>query len=356
MRKALLVLAVLGQLSVLAVMVYGKESLVWSGERVYLQTAPIDPRDPFRGDFVRLRYPMNNLAHVQLAIDDPLQSDVELARDQRVYAVLEPLTVNEPHAGGTHAGDSPVYEVIHVTNKEPQSGLFLRGRVSGAGSVRQLPARFGIEQLFVQQGRGIEMEEKLGVRGGVQIPLEVELAVGTNGASTIVGHRFGRMGMQLELVTASTQENDNRPPNQIIGVRISVVNVSDTVLMVPDPAQRCAWSLLPVLVHDPERFVEAHDCSAELDSLSMLAMQPNQSIDAEIQFDDERWFVTPAEHDSASQSGERVAGNLSELAAGQLFRLVLQPPPFSVSEDHANADHWRGKLYSQAFNGQGLID
>ena len=356
MRKALLVLAVLGQLSVLAVMVYGKESLVWTGERVYLQTAPIDPRDPFRGDFVRLRYPMNNLAHVELAIDDPLQSDVELARDQRVYAVLEPFTVNEPQAGGSSAGDSPVYEVRHVTNKVPQSGLFLRGRVSGAGTARQLPARFGIEQLFVQQGRGIEMEEKLGVRGGVQIPLEVELAVGSNGAATIVGHRFGQMGMQLEMMTAATQDNDSQPRNRFIGVSVSVVNVSDSVRLIPDPVQRCAWSLRPVLVHDPERFVEAHDCSAESSSVSMLAMQPGQSVDVEIRFDDERWFVLPAGNDSTSQSGAMAAGNLSQLAAGQLFRLVLQPPPASLSSDHANENHWRGKLYSQAFNGQGLID
>ena len=42
-------------------MVFGREMVVQRGTKIGFATAPLDPRDPFRGDYVRLRYPLNAL-------------------------------------------------------------------------------------------------------------------------------------------------------------------------------------------------------------------------------------------------------------------------------------------------------
>jgi uncharacterized membrane-anchored protein len=38
-----------------------REYIVLTGKTVYLRTAPIDPNDPFRGQFVRLNYEISTI-------------------------------------------------------------------------------------------------------------------------------------------------------------------------------------------------------------------------------------------------------------------------------------------------------
>jgi uncharacterized membrane-anchored protein len=56
MRKTFIILAVILQLVVLAYMAGEREYILRRGKVIYLRTAPIDPRDLFRGDYVRLNY------------------------------------------------------------------------------------------------------------------------------------------------------------------------------------------------------------------------------------------------------------------------------------------------------------
>ena len=62
MRRLFIVLCIAAQILVLGVMAGKREFILATGERVFLRTAPIDPRDPFRGDFVRLRYDISTVA------------------------------------------------------------------------------------------------------------------------------------------------------------------------------------------------------------------------------------------------------------------------------------------------------
>ena len=370
LRRLLLILAIVGQLTVLAIMVYGKESIIWTGKRMYLQTAPIDPRDPFRGDFVRLHYSMNDLSRVELKLLDNGESELgtesEFHKDQRVYAVLKPL--NEVRRGQEPDINSmpEIYDAAYVTDQKPEDGQFIRGRVSRAGNVSQSTARFGIEQLFVQQGHGIDMEQRLGVRGGVQIPLQVELAIAANGSATLVGHRFGDLGIQLERIIEVLESEPTR--EFITGVSLSITNVSDRSLRIPDPSNRCAWELVPVMIHEPDQYVQAFDCDSAIESLSVpdVILLPDESRSISIRFSDSEWYVKPASellregtNSTISEESDDAAantGDLQELARGQLFRLVFQSTVLDETADDSAAERWDGKLYSQAFNAQGIVD
>ena len=58
-------LIVLGALVVLGLVnhsIYGKERIIRSGETIYLELAPVDPRSLMQGDYMALNYRMANLA------------------------------------------------------------------------------------------------------------------------------------------------------------------------------------------------------------------------------------------------------------------------------------------------------
>ena len=56
MRKAAIITAILVQVLILAWMAGQREWILRTAPRIWLRTAPIDPRDLFRGDYVTLRY------------------------------------------------------------------------------------------------------------------------------------------------------------------------------------------------------------------------------------------------------------------------------------------------------------
>ena len=56
MRKAAIITAILAQVLILAWMAGQREWILRTAPRIWLRTAPLDPRDLFRGDYVTLRY------------------------------------------------------------------------------------------------------------------------------------------------------------------------------------------------------------------------------------------------------------------------------------------------------------
>jgi len=185
MRKLILLLGIVAQVGVLAYMVYGRESIVQSGQRIEITTAPIDPRDPFRGDFVRLAYPMNSLS---FNVSTVTGESHQFPRDAVFYTSLKP----EP--GGTYAA-------YQFGDEKPSEGVF--------------DLRYGLEQMFVEQGSGIAIEERQGVRGGLQVPMHVEVALGDNGTGIITGFRWNAVGAQLEIGDMELpRETDGEPSNE----------------------------------------------------------------------------------------------------------------------------------------------
>jgi len=146
-------LAVGLQLSILLGLAGWKQQTVWTGQTIRLQTAPVDPRSLFRGDYVILHYPFSSL-------DPHLVADgASVAQGDTVYVVLAGSD------GNWHARS------VHKQRLEAAPGeVVLRGTVqrptwSGGG----LDVAYGIESYFVPEGSGWPV-----TRAGV---LEVDVAI-----------------------------------------------------------------------------------------------------------------------------------------------------------------------------------
>lgn len=374
MRRLFVILAIVAQISVLAVMVFGRESVIAEGVRIYLRTAPLDPRDPFRGDYVRLRYAMNNASGISV---DWQPKDYQPKRGDRVYAVLErPI---DGHPGAIHT-------VSHLTNRKPAQGLFIRGRIENGNFQRlngwnrrtQIAAKFGIEQMYVQQGEGLEIEKKQGLRGGVQVPMEVEVALGANGVAVLTDYRWTDLGTELQFIGAAQNVSENAGDNALqqqeaqsnnagisaevdqssvtntgagevesgaVSVIVfSLVNVSDHAVVLNNPGDNCGFRIVAAFDQDKSLRAASQACQAEFDP-ELLILEPGQRFSLNIDLESPRWFVE-------NQGTE--AGSIRTVANDAFFRIVYQAPYFTGS---ASTEHlWQGSLPSRAFSESGRID
>ena len=217
MRMWLVVAVVAAQLGVLAFMAGSREWIRRYGRTVYLRTAPVDPRDAFRGDYVRLDYEAGHV-RTNLCRDVlPTAAQGRVRRGTEVYA-------------GLRLREDGTADVQSLTTTRPETGLFLHGRTDNYYSGRQVPVRYGVEAYFVQQGQGSELE-RARPRDGVQVPLEMELAVSPSGTAVIKGHRWGPLGIGIAL-----QADTNRLTR---GVVVTLQNASTQALSIVDlPAGR----------------------------------------------------------------------------------------------------------------------
>jgi len=328
MRLYLVIAVVAAQVLVLAVMAGQREWILATGETVYLRTAPIDPRDPFRGDFVRLSYALNEIDPGLLA-----SAPEELPRGSVIHALLEPDARN-------------VAAVRGYSLREPEERLYLRGRTRHhwrRHRGQRLWADFGIETYFVQQGRGLELEERQGRRDTMQIPLEMELAVGGDGTAIIRGHRWSPLGMWLEV--SQPVEGEETPPAP--RVTFSLLNASDAPLAIIDPPDHCALALESAGWGEQSDFVPAHDAcdNVTIRAGDLRVLQPGEIHSVSLDLARPRWHVrTPA--------GEVLPVNALPNAR---LRLVYRVPE-RVDIDPENAFLWRGELPSPAFWAGGRVD
>jgi uncharacterized membrane-anchored protein len=180
-RFALAVLAlVVGQSLFLGAMVFDRVSLLRSENVVTLRTAPVDPRDIFRGDYVILTYDISRIHFPEVAGDD------EFGYDDDIFVELAPN------------GETWNAVAIWRENREPQEGhLIIRGQVNSiVGETRPtgIPERdsipcpncgtvgidYGIESYFVPEGEGRELEN---IRNDGK--LTVDVALGKDGTPAI---------------------------------------------------------------------------------------------------------------------------------------------------------------------------
>lgn len=160
------------QTAVLAWMIYDRVSLVRQGREVVLETAPIDPRSLFRGDYVILNYKISALDAKELAGEDAFR------RAQRVFVTLQKDDT------GADAGRLAAWKAVSIAGAFPADAgdnrVVIRGEVRSTG--RLLRIKYGIESYFVPEGEGRRLE-KLARTGNMQ----VLVAVGRNGEAAIKG-------------------------------------------------------------------------------------------------------------------------------------------------------------------------
>ncbi len=149
-RKLLLSIAIvaLAQTAVLAYMVTDRVRLLSAGREITLPIVPVDPRDLFRGEYVRLGY---DVARVPVKLlDGPAPGP-----NAPFYVVIE----KQPDGA---------WKPVKVTRALPQEASpdrsVLKGRAAfssapwtGPNAVQQV--RYGIESYFVPEGQGKRLED-----------------------------------------------------------------------------------------------------------------------------------------------------------------------------------------------------
>ncbi|WP_414463089.1 GDYXXLXY domain-containing protein [Hyphomicrobium sp. DY-1] len=156
-------------------MIHERDRLLKSGREVTLAVQPLDPRDIFRGDYVTLGYDISQIKTSATASDPVFTGFVP---GGEVFVTLSA----KPEGG---------WLVSHVSTVFPPKlaagDLVLKGRVQSAWTTQNPPetnasVRYGIEQYFVPEGTGIDLEKK--VRDH---KIEAIVAVGTDGTAALKG-------------------------------------------------------------------------------------------------------------------------------------------------------------------------
>jgi uncharacterized membrane-anchored protein len=156
-------------------MVYDHNRRLQSGRELTLAVRPLDPRDLFRGDYVTLAYDISTLKKSSTE-SDPEFSGFTPGAD--IFVTMSP----KPEGGWaeTHVGSA-------YPSKVAPGDIVLKGRVQSVWT-SQTPAEtnvtvsYGIEQYYVPEGTGRDLEKK--VRDH---KIEAIVAVGPDGSSALKG-------------------------------------------------------------------------------------------------------------------------------------------------------------------------
>ena len=162
------------QLGVLGWMVAGRVSLLKSGREVVLPIVPVDPRDLFKGDYVRLAYDVSRIPFNSI-------DGASTRADGTLY-----ITVS-PQGDGTwaFASASATYPTALAAGQ-----VVLRGRIDrfarrGLADARDggmLRVTYGLERYYVPEGKGPALEQLARDK-----KLAAIVAVGRDGTAAIKG-------------------------------------------------------------------------------------------------------------------------------------------------------------------------
>lgn len=118
-------------------------SVVLLGKEIHLKTTPVDPRDPFRGDYASLHY---DITQIPMPQDDNQRSG-----KRSIFVLLE------------KQGDYYVYKNASFQNKfvPSENQVVLQGKtyVSKYNMNQPIYVTFGIEKAFVEEGKGKTIED-----------------------------------------------------------------------------------------------------------------------------------------------------------------------------------------------------
>jgi uncharacterized membrane-anchored protein len=339
MRRAAVLGVILLQIGLLAYRVVDREMIVISGDTVYLRTAPVDPRDLFRGDYVRLEY------EISVIPVDRMRGGLAAHAGQEggsVYTVLK----EDPEGVAT---------LDYATNRKPADRRFIKGRIQEdwrlgpeSAAVR---VKYGIETYFVQQGRGRVIEEIRGRRGDVQVPLLMAVALGGDGDAVVKGHRWSPLGIGIEVLRPPTRDQGSAGAGAGPGspaIRITLQNAGEGPLALVMLPENRSFVLRPVAGSKRHwRTRRSNTPPPPPADSDVVVLGPGETHGVEIDLAQPPWHVTTGQ-------GTMPIGDLPPAAR---FRLVYAPPdPAACSGLDRAGIIWHGELPSQAFNGSGRVD
>jgi len=163
--KRLIVLGIaLLWIAVACGLIASKNRIASTGTKIILETVPVDPRDFLRGDYVSLRYKINTIN-----LPEPGGEKKQFKSGKIVFVPL--------------AAKDRFWEPQGITVTRPASGTtYLTGRVRYSYA-RRVEVSYGIENYFVPEGKGKELEQLM--RPGRRSSVSVEVLVDKNGKGII---------------------------------------------------------------------------------------------------------------------------------------------------------------------------
>ena len=147
-----LLAAILLQAGVLATEYLNSVHPLWTGREIRLKTVPVDPRSLFRGNYARLNYEISTIT-----LPEDMQIPA-LRHGEFVYVQLQ-------------QGDDGLYGIEAASLTEPESGMFIRGRIQHPfrrPGMSTYQVRYGIEAYFAPKEKALSLEKDLR-RGGIAI-------------------------------------------------------------------------------------------------------------------------------------------------------------------------------------------
>jgi uncharacterized membrane-anchored protein len=133
------------QLGVLTYIVADRVTLLKTGREIVLPIVPVDPRDLFKGDYVRLAYPVSTLP-------TEMAGAKEKATRTPIYVTLQPA------ADGTWsvAAATPTYPAQVAAGHVVLRGIRELETWRNTAPVR---VRYGLERYYVPEGTGPDLEK-----------------------------------------------------------------------------------------------------------------------------------------------------------------------------------------------------
>lgn len=130
------------------------------GEEILIKTKAFDPRNVFRGDYVRLNYEINDISlnklnkEISEMIDDNDYKELKELRKKKLYVTLRK--------------EESFYVVDQVTLKKPAEGIFLKAKYEynlreekDYDKIKGIRVSYTLDKYFVPENTGKELEEKI---------------------------------------------------------------------------------------------------------------------------------------------------------------------------------------------------
>lgn len=328
MKTRLIILAAALQVLVLLLMAAEREWILRTGRTIYLRTAPVDPRDAFRGDYVQLDYEISHAPQ-------------SLLRDGLAGITNKPFSRQERRAYAVLKEENRLARLEYLTDRKPTDGLFLRCWLLNDWRWNWRPTsqvRYGIEAYFVEQKTGLDMEA-VRRQGDVQVPLEMEVAIGRGGKAALKGYRWSPIGIGLKI----DADTNNRP----LAATVILCNVSSNELAVVDRDGTHFLSLEPDYFRSWQEndwtWVHAAPPASSAEGARVVLLAPKATHEIRVDLMDTDWFVV--------KQGEKPKP-IAETRMGTMFRLIYRPPSAEACAGLEHADKiWHGELPSRAIGG-----
>ena len=336
LKQLLIGLAIAFQIGVVASMAISREWVLANGTPHTFQTAPVDPRDIFRGDYVRLNYLFSVLPAER--VDEAIIEN-GLRKGQKVFLSLE-LDPNGILQG----------KRLYLT--PPKEGPYIRGRSRQHWPYRNyrrlsperrekvhlgpVSIKYGIEQYYVEQGSGRAIEEMRGGRNDFQLPMLIHTRVSGSGEAAIHSYDWADIAVKTDILRSPEREAADEQASAV--VRLSLKNRSDRSITLPLKPGNCSFDLIASQWAPGEAiaFVGERPECADVKS-APVTLEPGQVHEVSFDLNRPVWWV---EYNNKSTPLGRLPWNYR-------YRIVYQEGPVAGV---------KGLILSRAFHGRGNVD